>query len=187
MVTLTRREYLKRAPGWLRRRAVVGGLQFQSSVHEFDWLRSAFGEVAAVRAVGVPAPLQAGLDFPDGVIVQLEFASGCVGALAACMTDFAAAYRGEINGAEGSLHFDLLTGRYRLARPDGGPREVAVPAGALREGGGAGAARARGDFVAWVLDGTAPAVTARDGRQAVAIACAVTESLATGRPVAVAR
>lgn len=187
LVTLARREYLRRAPGWLRQRAVVGGLQFQSSIHEFDWLRSAFGEVVRVGACGVPAPLQSALDFPDGLVVQLEFASGCAGCLSACMTDFVGAYRGEVNGPEGSLHFDLLAGSYRLAGPEGPVREIAVPQGPLREAYGPGGARARGDFVAWVLDGTPPAVTARDGRQAVAIACAVSESLAEGRPVAVRR
>ena len=185
MVTLTRREYLQRAPGWLRRAEVVGGLQFQSSVHEFDWLRSAFGDVRRVRAVAAPRPLQGYLDFPDAIVTDLEFTSGCTGALAACMTDFVGAYRGEVNGAEGSLHFDLLAGGYRVGTPDGPVREVAVPRGALREAYGPGGLRARSDFVAWVLDGVTPAVTAWDGRQAVAIACAVGESLRSGQAVAV--
>ena len=185
MVTLARREFLPRAPGWLRQRAVVGGLQFQSSVHEFDWLRSAVGDVVRVYAQGVGTPLQGYLDFPDGIITQLEFASGCVGSLAACMTDFVPQYRGEVNGPAGALHFDLIAGTYRIGTPDGAVREVAVPQGALASAYGPGGTRAREDFVAWVLDGTPPAVTARDGRQAVAIACAVTESLASGRPVRV--
>jgi len=187
MVSLTRREYLKRAPGWLRRREVVGGLPFQSSVHEYDWLRSAFGEVVRVSACGVRAPLQPYLDFPDGILAHLEFASGCAGALQACMTDFVPAYRGEVNGPEGSLHFDLLAGSQRLGRPDGGVRETAVPQGALAEAYGPGGLRARLDFAAWVLDGTPPAVTAWDGRQAVAIACAVAESVGTGHVVGVRR
>lgn len=186
MVTLARREFLERAPGWLRHKESVGGLEFQSSVHEFDFLRAAFGDVARVRALGVGRPLQPHLDFPDGLLVQLEFASGCVGALAACMTDFASAYRGEVNGREGTLHFDLLAGTCRVAARDAA-RDVAVPAGPLAAGAPLGAARARGDFVAWILDGTPPDVTAWDGRQAVAIACAVGESLRTGRPADVAR
>lgn len=185
MVSLARREFLRRGPGWLRQRQVVGGLQFQSSVHEFDWLRSAFGEVVQVCAQGVRAPLQGYLDFPDGILVQLAFASGCVGSLAACMTDFVPQYRGEVNGPEGSLHFDLVAGGYRVGTPDGALREVAVPQGALGAAYGPGGARAREDFVGWVLDGVQPAVTARDGRQAAAIACAVGESLATGQSVRV--
>ena len=185
MVTVARREFLRRAPGWLRRREIVGGLQFQSSVHEFDWLRSTFGDATQVWAQGVQAPLQGYLDFPDGILTQLEFASGCVGSLAACMTDFVPQYRGEINGPEGALHFDLVAGAYRVGTPDGAVREVAVPQGPLAAAYGPGGARAREDFVAWVLDGTPPAVTAWDGRQAVAIACAVTESLASGQPVRV--
>ena len=186
LVTLCRREHLQRAPGWLRQAAIVGGLPFQSSVHEFDWLRSAFGEVTGVCARGVAAPLQPGLDYPDGLVVALEFASGCVGELTACMTDFVGAYRGECNGAEGSLHFDLLAGSYRLAGPGGVPRDIAVPEGTLRQAYGPAGARARADFVAWVLDGQPPAVTGVDGRQAVAIACAVRDSLRTGVPAPVA-
>lgn len=185
MVTLARREFLRRAPGWLRQRDVVGGLQFQSSVHEFDWLRSAFGDVVQVWAQGVRRPLQGYLDFPDGILAQLEFASGCVGSLAACMTDFVPQYRGEVNGPDGALHFDLVAGTYRVGNPDGTVREVAVPQGALATAYGPGGARAREDFVAWVLDGAPPAVTAWDGRQAAAIACAVGESLAAGQPVRV--
>lgn len=183
LVTLTRREYLRREPGWLRRRAVVGGLQFQSSVHEFDWLRSAFGEVRRVGAVAAPHPLQGYLDFPDALVVTCAFASGCAGALAACMTDFVGAYRGEVDGEAGSLHFDLLAGTYRLGTPDGRVRAVDVSGGPLSAAPAHGGARARADFVAWVLDGTPPGVTAWDGRQAVAIACAVEESLRSGAGV----
>ena len=185
-VSLARREYLRRAPGWQRERALVGGLPFQSSVHEFDWLRAAFGEVKRVYARGVRQPLQPYLDFPDAVFVDLGFASGCIGSLQACMTDFVRSYHGAVNGQEGSLHFDLVAGTYRLGRPDGGLREVAVPGGAWDDTYEAGSLRARRDFVAWVLDGVPPAVTAADGRQAVAIACAVAESIATGQAVAVA-
>jgi predicted dehydrogenase len=182
-VSLTRREFLPRGPGWLRQRALVGGLPFQSSVHEFDWLRTCCGEVVRVYAQGVGAPLQPQLDFPDAVFVALAFANGCIGALQACMTDFVRAYRGEVNGPDGSLHFDLVAGAYRLGRPDGGVRGVAVPGGSWDETYEAGSRRARSDFVSWVLDGTEPAATALDGRQAVAIASAVSESLARGRPV----
>lgn len=183
MVALTRREHLHRDPGWLRRRELVGGLPFQSSVHEYDWLRSAFGEVVRVSANAVWAPLQPHLDYPDGILAQFDFASGCVGALQACMTDFVPAYRGEINGPQGSLHFDLLAGAMRLGRPGAGVQEISVSQGALSEAYGPGGLRARLDFVAWILDDTPPAVTAWDGRQAVAIACAVAESLAIGLPV----
>lgn len=185
-VSLARREYLRRDPGWLRQRSAVGGLQYQSSVHEFDWLRSAFGDVVAVHARGVQRPLQPALDFPDGLFVTLEFRTGCIGSLQACMTDFVGAYRGEINGREGSLHFDLLAGTYRVQHPDGRQREVAVPGGALSEAYAIGALRARTDFVRWVLDDVPPDLTAWDGRQAAAIACAVTASLASGGPEAVA-
>ncbi len=96
-------------------------------MHEFDWLRAAFGEVERVYARGVRQPLQPYLDFPDAVFVDLGFASGCIGSLQACMTDFVRSYHGAVNGREGSLHFDLVAGTYRLGRPDGGLREAPFP------------------------------------------------------------
>src|SRR3954468_7909850 len=58
---IQRHDLLQRQPGsWLQRRAQVGGLLHQSSVHELDWLRTLLGEVAEVFARAAPATIQAG-------------------------------------------------------------------------------------------------------------------------------
>ena len=46
---MQRHDLLQRQPdSWLQRRAQVGGVLHQSSVHELDWLRTLLGEVAEV-------------------------------------------------------------------------------------------------------------------------------------------
>src|SRR5262245_6650904 len=74
---MERHEVLQRQPGsWLQRRAQVGGLLHQSSVHEFDWMRTLLGEVEELFARTAPMTIQAGLDFPDAMQVSLRFHDG---------------------------------------------------------------------------------------------------------------
>jgi myo-inositol 2-dehydrogenase/D-chiro-inositol 1-dehydrogenase len=115
-----RHDMLQRQPGsWLQQRMQVGGLLHQSSVHEIDWLRTTFGEVAEVFARGAPATIQAGLDFPDAVELSLRFTSGCVATLNACMTSYVRAHGGAVHGTAGGIRFDLHAGTLRWRASDG--------------------------------------------------------------------
>jgi predicted dehydrogenase len=117
---MERHEVLQRQPGsWLQRRAQVGGVLHQSSVHEFDWMRTVLGEVDEVFAHAAPATIQAGLDFPDAMQVSLRFRSGCVATLNACMTGYVHRHGGVISGTEGSLEFNLVDGALRWRTRDG--------------------------------------------------------------------
>lgn len=181
-VSVTRRDLLLRAPGsWLRERARVGGVLFQSTTHEFDWLRSCFGDVATVYAQAQSRPIQAYLDYPDTVFVTLQFKSGVLGSVHACMSDHVQAYHGAVNGSEGSLHFDLHRGELRLSR-DG--REVTVQQihdGALARTYIPANRAILASFFAWLRDGTPPVVTAADGRAATQLAEAGYRSIREGR------
>ena len=117
---MERHERLQRQPGsWLQRRARVGGLLHQSSVHELDWMRTVLGEVDEVFARAGPATIQAGLDFPDAIQLSLRFRGGCVATLNACMTGYVHRHGGVISGAEGSLEFSLVEGALRWRTRDG--------------------------------------------------------------------
>jgi predicted dehydrogenase len=117
---MERHEVLQRQPGsWLQRRAQVGGVLHQSSVHELDWMRTVFGEVDEVFARAAPATIQAGLDFPDAVQISLRFRGGCVATLNACMTGYVYKHGGVISGLEGSLEFSLAEGALRWRTHDG--------------------------------------------------------------------
>src|SRR3954470_9578965 len=111
---IQRHDLLQRHAGsWLQRREHVGGLLHQSSVHELDWLRTVFGEVAEVFARAAPATIQVGLDFPDAIEVNLRFLSGCIATLSACMTSYVWQHEGSIQGAAGSLAWSLSEGTLR--------------------------------------------------------------------------
>ncbi len=181
-VSVTRRDYLVRPPGWLREREKVGGVLFQSSVHEIDWLRSVFGDVARVYAQAAPQHIQTYLDFPDTVFLTLGFSDGTLGALQACMSDHVEAYSGQINGTEASLHFDLHRGEITLGRDPDDRRTITVPDGSLSTAYGPAGTEIVESFVGWLREDVPPPVTAWDGRQAVAVACAAERSLETGRP-----
>lgn len=177
-VSMCRREALIRAPGWLRERARVGGVLFQSSVHEFDFLRSVFGDVKRVYAEAAARPIQEYLDFRDNIFVQMRFASGVMCAFQACMSDRMNLYQATVTGTSGTLLFDLHEGSVSWRRADGTGgswqrtgEEIAPANAAIVEA-----------FIRWVEEDVLPPVTARDGRQAVAIACAADESIATGLP-----
>lgn len=176
-VSMCRREALIRAPGWLREREKVGGLLFQSTVHEIDFLRSVFGDVDRVYAEAAARPIQPYLDFPDNIFVQLRFTSGVIGALQACMSDRLDQYTGTVTGTDGTLAFDLNAGSVRWRRSDGGAGEWCNDNG--EEAAHAAVVAA---FVRWVAGGAAPPVTALDGREAVAVACAAIASISLGAP-----
>src|SRR5262245_22658446 len=117
---MERHEVLQRQPGsWLQRRAQVGGVLHQSSVHELDWMRTVLGEVEEVFARAASVSIQAGLDFPDAVQISLRFRSGCIATLNACMTGYVHRHGGVISGAEGSLEFSLVEGALRWRTHDG--------------------------------------------------------------------
>jgi predicted dehydrogenase len=117
---MERHEVLQRQPGsWLQRRAQVGGVLHQSSVHELDWMRTVLGEVEEVFARAAPASIQDGLDCPDAVQISLRFRSGCIATLNACMTGYVHRHGGVISGAEGSLEFSLVDGALRWRTRDG--------------------------------------------------------------------
>lgn len=178
---MCRRDLLLRSPGWLAQRRHVGGILFQSSVHEFDWLHAALGPIERVFAQAAAAPVQQHLDFPDAVFVQLRFASGTIGALEACMSDYLQAYDGTVNGAEGTLAFDLHSGELRWRRADGTAGAEQVPQGRLAETYAPANRRAAVEFLAWLQEDRPPSVTPGAARQAVAVACAAEAAIDSGR------
>lgn len=178
---MCRRDFLLRSPGWLAQRRHVGGILFQSSVHEFDWLHAALGPIEQVFAQAAPAPVQQHLDFPDTVFVQLRFASESIGALEACMSDHLQAYGGTVNGAEGTLAFDLHSGELRWRRADGTAGTEQVPQGRLAETYAPASRRAAAEFIAWLQEDRPPSVTPGAARQAVAVACAAEAAIDSGR------
>jgi predicted dehydrogenase len=182
---MQRHDLLQRQPGsWLQRRAQVGGVLHQSSVHELDWLRTLLGEVSEVFARAAPHTIQAGLDFPDAIEVNLRFASGCIATLSACMTSYVWQHEGSILADAGSLAFDLCEGTLRWrGRPSGGDSirrdDFKLEAGASL------AIRAElRAFVDAALGLAAPLIPGEQGRANIEVIQAALISIAERRPVA---
>jgi len=181
---MERHELLQRQPGsWLQRRAQVGGILHQSSVHEFDWMRTLLGEVDEVYARAAPATIQAGLDFPDAVQVSLRFRGGCVATLSACMSGYVHRHSGVISGAEGSLEFSLVEGALRWRTRDGRGDERRCDEFTFAGHTLATRAELRA-FVDAVLGRAPVLIPGSEGRANIEVIQAALISLADRRPVA---
>ncbi|MCC6444912.1 MAG: Gfo/Idh/MocA family oxidoreductase [Armatimonadetes bacterium] len=166
--------------GWRSRKETVGGLLFEVSVHELDFMRSVAGEVASVYAVSRQNPGDV-LDYEDTILVNLKFKSGAVGHLYASRAVEIGSTDGIIQCAGGTVAYNWGTGLLDYKRP--GEEKVTVdPSEWPQEDG---VHREIRSFLEWVLDGTPPIVTALDGRAAIAIVEAAYQSAATGRAVEV--
>lgn len=184
-VQMHRHDMLRRQPGsWLRRREHVGGVLHQSSVHEIDWLRSAFGAVVEVFARPGPATIQHGLDFPDAVELSLRFASGCVCALSHTMTSYAEGHGGSVHGTEGGIAFDLRAGTLRWQNAAGEGQHVQRDDYKLGAGHAVGTRAELRAFVDACLGLAPPLIPGEEGRANIEVIQAALISIAEGRPVA---
>jgi len=129
---------------------------------------------------------------PDAVLAILTFADGTLAALETCWvlpdtvpSDLDAEF--EAVGTEGLIRINATNDGITLcdARALEHPRSVygAEVAGSL-----VGALRQEvREFARCIMEGRSPLVAPEDGREVVRAACAIAESAACGRPVAVAR
>jgi len=181
---IQRHDLLQRNSGsWLQRRECVGGLLHQSSVHELDWLRTLLGEVADVFARAAPATIQAGLDFPDAIEVNLRFQSGCIATLSACMTSYVWQHEGSIQGAAGSLAWSLSEGTLRWHGSEHSGESVQRADFKLAAGADRAIRAELHAFVDAALGLAAPLIPGEEGRANIEIIQAALISIAEHRPV----
>ncbi len=172
---------------WYGRVEWSGGLVLDLIIHDFDWLRWTFGEVARVYADGVAARqtdrTEVDLDY---ALVTLRFASGVIGHVEGTWADpggFKVAF--EVAGDQGLLE-------YNFNQPTSPPFIASLEQG---EGARAGVAvpespmatnpyqEELAEFLASLEEGRPAAIQPEDGREAARIALAALESIRTGRPV----
>jgi myo-inositol 2-dehydrogenase/D-chiro-inositol 1-dehydrogenase len=165
-----------------------GGLFLDMTIHDFDLARFLIAdEIVEVYASGAalvdPAVGRAG-DI-DTAVVQLRFAGGALG----CIDNSRrAAYgydqRAEVHGASGCL-VAANTAPTMVQRWDGSGQTAERPHFFFLERYRDAYIDELRAFVRAVREGTAPAVSGRDGLQATRIARAAERSLVERRPVAV--
>jgi UDP-N-acetylglucosamine 3-dehydrogenase len=147
-----------------------GGLLFDAGVHRFYVARDLFGEIVEVSAMVDRGPEEG----EDHAIVSLRFASGALGVIDANYRCPPGAFDDaiEIVGTEAMLYVSGCEAEFEgfrtgpaLRRYDGTWSDVRVPGGDWIDSVAASIA----DFVQAVASGAEPPVSARDGRDVVAL------------------
>lgn len=170
---------------WFRDAKRSGGVLLDLAVHEFDFLRWTLGEVKSVfsKALVWSRPALAATVAGDYALTTLEFESGCVAHVEATWLDpsgFRVTF--EFCGSEGMIEYDS-----RIAPS----LRTHLASGSVQEGPMLGTDdpyfKQLSAFIAAVRGEREPAVSARDGLAAVAIARAAIESAESGKPVQPAR
>lgn len=183
--------------GWKGTQALDGGgALMNQAIHSVDLLLWMMGDAAQV--CGFTATLaHERIEVEDTAVAAVRFANGALGVIQAT-TSVHPGYPKTIavHGDRGSAVIeqeDVLRWDFTPPAPedDEVKRRFAAKVGA--SGGAAdpkaisheGHRRQLADFVAAISEDRAPAVDGREGRKAVALICAVYESVRTGRAVAV--
>lgn len=168
------------------RRETTGGLLFDITIHELDFLLRLFGTPQSVYALTANR-LHPEIDYEDIAHLLLQFGAGGTVQVLGSLASTLGASHGLIVGERGTLRYEEAvpprrggTITYRSTMAGAAPVTETL---AYDHGGGAYAAELR-SFTDWVLHGKAPLMTAQDGRAAVGVVEAAYRSAATRAPVA---
>ncbi len=168
------------------RKALTGGLLYDITVHEIDLLHRLCGPTQSVYAL-LDNHVHKQIDYEDMAQIQLRFKSGASAHLFASLASPIGTSTGTIIGDQGTLRYDHGAGQltYRRAGAGTGEGQEAVQETVTRADGENGYLRELRSFTEWVLDGTAPILTAQEGRAAIQVAEAAYRSAETGQPVTI--
>jgi len=89
---------------WRRRKSESGGILFEVSVHEIDFMRYIAGDIDRVAAFA-GRYVHRDIDYEDTIQVLLHFVSGGIGSLLAGQSSAIGAYDGKILCTKGSIFF----------------------------------------------------------------------------------
>jgi len=166
-----------------------GGALMNQSIHTIDLLRWFMGPVESV--FGYTSTLAHNIEVEDTATAVLRFRSGALGNIEGTTAAWPGLFmRLEIHGDRGSAIIQDSDILY-FQTEDGQPLQVEEP---VEVRVGSGAANPMGisaeghraqlhDVVLAIREGRPPLVAGEDGREAVAIICAIYESARTGREV----
>ena len=178
---------------WRGTWAMDGGSLMNQGIHYVDLLRWCLGPPTAVTAACSTQAHQ--IEAEDTALAIVAFASGAVGTILSSTAAFPGfPQRLEITGTGGTVTVE--DGRIVRRALAGGPAAAATATAAALSGDAgptpaadpaaldvASHAAQLADLLAAVDAGRQPAVSGRNGRDALEIVCAVYESSHTGRPV----
>ena len=167
------------ARSWRKQRDKVGGVLYEVSVHELDFMRYIAGDVDRVAAFAGNF-VQKDVDYEDLVQVLLHFEQGGSGALLAGMSSALGVYDGKILCEKGSVFFNNGWSGLRYKSFDGDEVQVSKEDMATEPG----VRRELREFVEAVLNDTEPTIPGEEGRKVIEIVQAAYRSAEEGRDVA---
>lgn len=164
---------------WRMKKEFAGGILYEVSVHELDYMRYICGDVESVSA-SMGNFIQADdRDYEDTAHVMLRFKSGGVGTLVTGQSSSMDGYDGKIHCRKGTIHFDNEKSLVAYKPFDGdlvelGAEDMKTEPGVQRE---------LRYFVESIIEDKEPAVPGEEGRKVIEIVQAAYISAREGREV----
>ena len=160
--------------GWWTRESESGGVLALSGVHELDWMRALCGDVQAVSAVAGPQ-VDMRYDFSDSIHVTLRFESGAIGFLGVSLSyplrRYRQVYGAEVTCREGGMRlvtsFQEVDLYWRSLAESEEHHERFEEPGGDPVGANEALRKETREFVRWIVDGTEPCLTWREGLRCV--------------------
>ena len=173
--------------GWLRpwrtKASQCGGVLFEFSVHEMDFMMSLVGDAAVVHAFANHTVIKE-VDYPDMIGVNIQFASGAIGQMNAGIADRVGTYNGEIIGTEGTVHFNSRKSEIITRFGNDEPETIPYADLADRE---QPVRRELREFVEAVVNDTPVTIPGEEGYRVVRVANAAVASSARGEVIPLVR
>ncbi|MCP4641314.1 MAG: Gfo/Idh/MocA family oxidoreductase [bacterium] len=163
---------------WFRDYALSGGVTFDSSIHDYDWIRYAFGDVERVYCQALQRD-----DHIDYALVTLRLKSGIIAHVIGTWAHPAGfRVKVEICGDGGMITFDSeeAPASTMMRQVEGGGPTMIVPGSPVEV---SPYQLEWVDFLNWIEGKGEPKVKPEDATWAVRIASAALESAKTGQPV----
>lgn len=163
---------------WFANYKMSGGVTFDCSIHDMDWVRYVFGEPERIfcQSLLKESPLmdysQSNIRMKNGMIATIIGTWAHPGGFRV---------KAEICGDGGMIQYDNMEAPISsMMRETGSGPSMIVPGSPVAE---SPYQREWEDFIAWVQDNRKPRVSPEDGLIAVKMAEAALKSAATGKPV----
>ena len=164
---------------WRMKTETCGGILYEVSVHELDFMRYIGGDVDSVTSFMGNFLHNDARDYEDTAHVMIRFKSGGMGTLLAGQCSSLGGYEGKIHCSKGTIHFDNGK-RLVTYKPFGGEavkleaKDMETEPGTLRE---------IRYFVESITEDKEPAIPGEEGRKTIEVVQAAYISAKEGREV----
>ena len=164
---------------WRMKTETCGGILYEVSVHELDFMRYIGGDVESVTSFMGNFLHNDARDYEDTAHVLMRFKSGGMGTLLAGQCSSIGGYEGKIHCSKGTIHFD--NGRRTVTYKPFGGEAVKLEAGDMETE--PGVRREVRYFIESIIEDKEPAIPGEEGRKTIEVVQAAYISSREGREV----